>query len=256
MLALLAMRVSGLRADVGEGRSAAQCVGDCDANGRLTVDELVTGVAIALGNLLLDQCSGFDRDNDQHVGVDELVRAVDDALYGCGVIPPTLAPTFTPTQTATPTATPTPSQTPTVTPTPTFTPTQGPPNVAGQWREDQYALASTTCPAAINNVITSQLSQLPPCVYTLTQSGPNIHTVDCGGIVADGTENDLGIIHFSLPQMSDTEQGCTVVEKPDVFIDASHSPTTAQTTLEFTVSGQCTFVGKCSVVVSSRWTLL
>ncbi|HVN83891.1 MAG TPA: hypothetical protein VMW17_03505 [Candidatus Binatia bacterium] len=259
VLAFLAT-TTAVRADAAADHVAAQCVGDCDSSGRVTVEELVTGVSIALGNLLLDQCPEFDVDGDKHVLVNELVRAVDDALYGCGVAPPTQPPTSTRTNTPTPTATPsttsTPSMTPTPTSTPTPSPTPGPPNVAGQWREDQYAVSSSTCPAVITNLISSELSQLQPCVYTLTQSGGNVHAVDCGGTVADGTVDDLGVIHFSLPQMSDTEQGCTVVEKPDVFIDTRDSPAMAQTMLAFTVSGNCTFVGQCSVVVGSRWTKL
>ena len=260
VLAFASLLFGNVRADAEVGKSVVQCVGDCDGNGRLTVEELVTGVGIALGNLVLDQCSSFDADNDKHVAVHELVRAVDDALYGCGAVPPTQPPTSTRTHTPTPTATasptPTSSTTPTPTSTPTPSPTPGPPNVAGQWREDQYAVSSSTCPAAITDLISSELSQLPPCVYTLTQSGTNVHAVDCGGVAVDGTVNDLGVVHFSLPQMSDTEQGCTVIGKPDILIDATQSPTTAHTTLAFTISGNCIFTGQCAVVASSRWTKL
>jgi len=42
------------------GDLGSTCVGDCDASGAITVDELVRGVSIALGTLPLDQCPRFD----------------------------------------------------------------------------------------------------------------------------------------------------------------------------------------------------
>lgn len=59
------------------------CTGDCSDNGRVTVDEMVTGVRIALGNLTVGACEKFDMNGDTRVGVSELVRAVNVLLYGC-----------------------------------------------------------------------------------------------------------------------------------------------------------------------------
>jgi hypothetical protein len=59
------------------------CPGDCDADGSVTVDEIIRGVNIALGTLDLSACSSFDTDGDGAVTVDELVRAVNLALNGC-----------------------------------------------------------------------------------------------------------------------------------------------------------------------------
>jgi hypothetical protein len=50
----------------------------------VAVDELVKGVNIALGNVLLDGCLPFDTNRDRMVTVDELVAAVNAALNGCG----------------------------------------------------------------------------------------------------------------------------------------------------------------------------
>lgn len=61
----------------------AACVGDCNEDGEITIDELVRGVAIALGNSRLDSCPAFDVGGDGTVTVDELVRAVNGALGGC-----------------------------------------------------------------------------------------------------------------------------------------------------------------------------
>jgi fibronectin-binding autotransporter adhesin len=59
------------------------CVGDCDGNDAVTVDELVKGVDIALGNASLDTCSQFDANQSGTVTVDEIVTGVNNALSGC-----------------------------------------------------------------------------------------------------------------------------------------------------------------------------
>jgi cysteine-rich repeat protein len=59
------------------------CLGDCGNDGGVTVDELVTGVQIALGNSDPSECPEFDSDNSMSVTVDELVIAVGNALNGC-----------------------------------------------------------------------------------------------------------------------------------------------------------------------------
>ena len=63
--------------------SQSTCVGDCDGHGTVTVDELVIGVNVALGNLQLALCPAFDRDHNNKVTVDELVLGVNAALNGC-----------------------------------------------------------------------------------------------------------------------------------------------------------------------------
>jgi hypothetical protein len=59
------------------------CVGDCNGSSQVTVDELVTGVNIALGILPVSDCLQFDSDGSGFVSIDELVRGVDRALNGC-----------------------------------------------------------------------------------------------------------------------------------------------------------------------------
>lgn len=54
--------------------------GDCEADGQVTVSDLVRGVRIALGEAAIADCPSFDRNGDGHVSVDELIQAVDAAL--------------------------------------------------------------------------------------------------------------------------------------------------------------------------------
>ncbi|HVM97845.1 MAG TPA: hypothetical protein VMT89_15725, partial [Candidatus Acidoferrales bacterium] len=57
-------------------------VGDCDLSGDVTVDELVTGVSIALGSKDIELCQEADGNEDSTVSVDELILAVNAALNG------------------------------------------------------------------------------------------------------------------------------------------------------------------------------
>ena len=54
--------------------------GDCDDNGSVTIDELVSGVRIALGDAPLASCAAADRDGDGTVAISELIAAVARAL--------------------------------------------------------------------------------------------------------------------------------------------------------------------------------
>jgi hypothetical protein len=63
--------------------SVPACVGDCDASQQVTVDEVLVGVNIALGQQQVAVCPAFDRDASESLTVDELVSGVDTALNGC-----------------------------------------------------------------------------------------------------------------------------------------------------------------------------
>lgn len=59
------------------------CTGDCNQDLAVTVDELLTGVNIALGNQAINQCLLFDANGDGTTTVDEIIVAVNNALNGC-----------------------------------------------------------------------------------------------------------------------------------------------------------------------------
>ncbi len=86
------------------------CVGDCDDNGSVSINELITGVNIALGSVSADSCSSLDLDENGMVSVSELIAAVNNALRGCADPLATPTPQTSPTGGATtvPTATATP----------------------------------------------------------------------------------------------------------------------------------------------------
>ncbi len=90
-LALLASLILAPSPPAGGQEGATTCVGDCDGNGAVSIDELLTAVAIALGDLPRDRCIAADRDGNGTVTVDELIAAIAAALGGCQA-----APTATP----------------------------------------------------------------------------------------------------------------------------------------------------------------
>ena len=59
------------------------CVGDCDGDGTVTVDEIVRMISIALGTGQISSCEGGDSNGDRGITVDEIVAAVGNALDGC-----------------------------------------------------------------------------------------------------------------------------------------------------------------------------
>jgi len=77
------------------------CSGDCDGNGTITIDELIVGVNIALGNRPVDDCLSLDPNGDAMVTINELIAAVGNAVNGC-IAPPTPVPSATPTPTPIP----------------------------------------------------------------------------------------------------------------------------------------------------------
>jgi hypothetical protein len=61
------------------------CAGDCNGNGTVTVDEILTMVNIALGNRPVSSCFAGDLNGDGQITVDEILVAVNNALNGCPV---------------------------------------------------------------------------------------------------------------------------------------------------------------------------
>lgn len=59
------------------------CVGDCDGQGSVTVDDILTMVSIALGNTDVSACQAGDVSQDGQITIDEILIVVNNALNGC-----------------------------------------------------------------------------------------------------------------------------------------------------------------------------
>jgi len=64
---------------------APGCVGDCNGDGAVTIDEVILGVSIALDEQALANCPAFDPNGSGVLTVDGLVMAVNNALDGCAM---------------------------------------------------------------------------------------------------------------------------------------------------------------------------
>lgn len=63
--------------------SHSACAGDCDADGAVTVDEIITMVGIALGDQALSTCPDGDADENGVLEIPDLVIAVWHSLTSC-----------------------------------------------------------------------------------------------------------------------------------------------------------------------------
>ncbi|MCX8071731.1 MAG: hypothetical protein N3C12_04695 [Candidatus Binatia bacterium] len=59
------------------------CVGDCNRDQEVTIDELVTMVNIALGAQPLSTCTAGDGNGDGEITIEEIIAGVNHALTGC-----------------------------------------------------------------------------------------------------------------------------------------------------------------------------
>jgi hypothetical protein len=50
----------------------------------VTVGDIITMVDIALGNTAVSECQAGDANGDGTITVDEILKAVNNALNGCG----------------------------------------------------------------------------------------------------------------------------------------------------------------------------
>jgi uncharacterized repeat protein (TIGR01451 family) len=180
---------------------AQTCVGDCNGDRAVTINELITGVNIALGSATVESCRAVDRNSDGGVSIDELIAAVSNALNGCPAAPATATATPSSTATASETATRTASAsfTPTVTATPTVTvtstatasltptPTTRPPVLAVQVNPDRIAPGET---AVIGLTVTNDgVAPLNGVTLRAVLPASGIAGVDRGSISDGGSCN-------------------------------------------------------------------
>lgn len=80
--ALEAARAGGgtVRFDCGAPPS---CVGDCDGDHVVTINELIAVVNIALAAANVSTCDAGDADTDGAITIGEIIQAVNWALHGC-----------------------------------------------------------------------------------------------------------------------------------------------------------------------------
>jgi hypothetical protein len=80
---LMVLNRDGSEAIVLLNISGPLCPGDCNINNEVSIDEILRGVNILLGEIDPRDCLALERNGHDGVSVDELVAAVGSALNGC-----------------------------------------------------------------------------------------------------------------------------------------------------------------------------
>lgn len=246
-----------LGAASGAAPAAAACVGDCDGNGAVTINELITGVRISLGSGTVDDCLAFDATPDGELRINELIIGVGNGLSGCPATPTATATApnqASPTVAETATATPTPQATGTATlpGTPTATPTL--PAVAGTWLEQPLEVVESTCLAPVTESFAEDLASRPPCEQIVELLGETAVAVeDCTGTRVEGTLDRDGTIRVAYPPASDTVAECTVDLATSAVIPAGADPTTATYTFDIDFSGDDCPLSDCRIEAEGTW---
>ncbi len=87
--AVLAACLIGTYAVTVQGVCAPRCVGDCNDDGAVAINELIVGVQIALGVFDVSRCQAVDANGDGGVAINELVLAVEASLGSAPAASPT-----------------------------------------------------------------------------------------------------------------------------------------------------------------------
>lgn len=75
--------LTALFVSLGAVSPLSACIGDCNEDGVVTVDELILSADIALRSRPVELCPITDANEDDRIGIDEVVQAVDNTLNGC-----------------------------------------------------------------------------------------------------------------------------------------------------------------------------
>ena len=178
MVKLIRLMLCSLLAAAPAARAGAQCCGDCNGDGTVTINELIT--------------------------------AVNNALDACGAATPTPANTFTPTPRATDTPAPTPAKTftPTHRPTNTPTPIKGCPVAFTDTNPSTTCSFSGTynrgCGSALNSIFLTDGTHLTVEIGTMLAQ-PQV--VYFGATVDSATSAHLDVWSTDAFQTSNTLAG-------------------------------------------------
>ncbi|MDX2171252.1 MAG: hypothetical protein SF182_29555 [Deltaproteobacteria bacterium] len=216
-------------------RLAAQtCVGDCSGAGEVSINDLILAVNIVLEQVSPDACPALGA---PPIGIAQLVASVSNALCACQPCP-TAPPSPTPS------ATPPPSATPTASATPTY--------VVSKWREDQFRVTSTDCPANIAKRVRESLKNAVEN-YTVQARGRSSRIEDQYGNQLPATIDADGLLYATYTTAQ--QQGnCNQIYTQEWTVDLRQNPSVANYTGVFRTA-PCAKPVNCTQTITSRWVL-
>lgn len=224
--------------------AAGLCPGDCNGDGQVRVEELVSGVGLALDGGAVESCAALDGNGDGAIGIDELVRAVTALLGGCPATPTPTEPPPLDTPTATPTAE--------DTATPTATPTLPP--IGGAWVEAALTVDESSCPQPLTAAFAEELAERGPCAQTVVLTGEaSVRVTDCAEQEVDGAVERDGTIQLTFPPSPGGVEGCTLVLSTSSVIPAGQPAVRARYTFAIAFDENCG-LADCTIIASGDWT--
>jgi len=201
--------------DTGAGTAAAACVGDCNGDGEVAVNELVAMVNIALETAPTSQCRAGDANSDGAITVAEIVTAVSRALNGCSV---NVSGTWVQSDVA-------------------IESSSCAPDV-NDMLQDEIDAGGFDC-----------IYTVTQNGHRVTARE------DCGDgeiATATATVDDQGVITATSTD-KETIDGCTISSNMAFAVDASVSPTTLHVTYDFRFSSKCG-LANCRLMLRAPWT--
>jgi len=169
--------------------SAAQsCVGDCDGDVLVLINELILGVNIALGVEPVSSCPSL-ADNTGMVTISQLIRAVSHALTSCPATP-SVTPSATP---APPTPTPSSSASATRSATATASATIASPTIALPATNTATATATSTATMMASAATSTETATATPTETPTSGQGvcgDGVVELDQGETCDDGNTDD------------------------------------------------------------------
>ncbi|MDX2168469.1 MAG: hypothetical protein SF182_15450 [Deltaproteobacteria bacterium] len=210
------------------GAAEAQCVGDCNGDGEVTINELIVGVNIALGSANVSACPSFDANGDGEVAINELIAAVNAALSGCPA-----TPTAEATETATEPPPPSPTDTATPLPTSTAVDTETPPPTETSTplpTDTSTPVATETATAVSTATSTPEATATTTAASTATATAVSTNTAAPTTTATAVATNTTGTTATATPTDTPAPPSATATETPTISLPTDTVPPTATAT--------------------------
>ena len=122
------------------------------------------------------------------------------------------------------------------------------PDVSGTWRIEALGISSSTCPAALNDVLEDAVAELDACTYVIAQDGARLETVDCDGGRGDACVDAAGTV-TATDTVRESQSGCTVRIDETFIVNLATLPAPGTSSGRIRISGNCTVQTDCTAVI-------
>jgi hypothetical protein len=209
------------------GAAPAPCVGDCSGRGAVGINDLILAVNIVLELAPADECPALGA---PPIGIAQVIASVGNALCACQPCP---------TAPPTPTGTPSPSPTP----TPTY--------AVSNWREEQFRVTATDCPAGLAKRVRDSLKNAKEN-YIVRARGLQSEIEDGNHNVLPAEIDADGVLHARYTTAQQVGN-CVQIYTQEWQVDLRQSPSAASYSGVFRTQ-PCNNPVTCTQSITSRWT--